>query len=73
MPKEFKGLDTGHMATHQLRIDDFCTAACVNKIPTVNAWVAARYTIPGIIAHESALSGGKTLAVPDYGDAPEEL
>ncbi|WP_127357942.1 hypothetical protein [Actinacidiphila soli] len=33
-------------------------------------FVAARYTLPGIIAHESARRGGVRLDIPDFGDAP---
>lgn len=40
-------------------------------LPSVNAWVAARYTLPGIVAHESARQGGVRLEIPDFGDAPE--
>ena len=36
----------------------------------MNAWTAARYTVPGIVAHQSALQGGARLEVPDFGDAP---
>ena len=61
----------GHMATHQLLIDDFCTAVTNGTMPYVNAWRAARYTIPGLIAHESALQGGVLLDIPDFGEAPE--
>ena len=61
----------GHMASHQLMIDDFCTAVSQQKMPYVNAWRAARFTIPGLIAHESALQGGALLDIPDFGDAPE--
>ncbi|MFF9765648.1 hypothetical protein ACF1GT_03365 [Streptomyces sp. NPDC014636] len=32
---------------------------------------AARYTLPGIIAHESARQGGVRLKIPDLGDAPD--
>ena len=42
-------------------------------LPPVNAWEAARYTLPGIVAHESALRGGERLPVPDHGDAPVRL
>lgn len=73
LPESFRGLPNGHMASHQLLIDDFCRAVYENKMPTVNAWVAARYTIPGLIAHRSAQMGGVPLDVPDYGDAPEKL
>jgi hypothetical protein len=38
------------------------------------AWVAARFTPAGIVAHQSALQGGARLAIDDFsGDAPETL
>ena len=58
----------GHMASHQLLVDDFCTAVYHRTLPRVNAWVAARYTIPGLIAHQSALLGGVPLDIPDFGE-----
>lgn len=74
LPEEFKRMPetNGHMASHQLLIDDFCTAVATGKMPYVNAWRAARYTIPGLMAHESAKQGGVPLDIPDFGDAPEE-
>ena len=30
-------------------------------------------SLPGIIAHQSALRGGERLDVPDFGDAPEQV
>ncbi len=39
-------------------------------LPAVHAWVAARCTLPGVIAHESARQGGARPAVPGSGDAP---
>ena len=60
----------GHMASHQFLIDDFCTAVYENIQPYVNAWRAARFTIPGLIAHESAKLGGVPLDIPDFGDCP---
>ena len=74
LPDEFKNMPNanGHMASHQLLIDDFCTAVATGKMPYVNAWRAARYTIPGLIAHESAKLGGVPLDIPDFGEAPEK-
>lgn len=74
LPEEYKAIPetNGHMASHQLLIDDFCKAVYNRTIPYVNAWRAARYTIPGLIAHESALKGGVPLDIPDFGDAPEK-
>ena len=73
LPESYRTMseENGHMASHQLLIDDFCTAVYEGKLPTVNAWVAARYTIPGLIAHRSAQMGGVPLDVPDFGDPPE--
>jgi len=45
--------------------------ACVEgTLPPNNVWQAARYMIPGLIAHESAKRGGELMVVPDLGDAP---
>jgi len=70
LPEEYKGLPNGHMASHQFLIDDFCTAAYNNTLPTVNAWQAARFTVPGIVAYESLKQEGTPMDVPDFGDAP---
>ncbi|MBE6760777.1 MAG: Gfo/Idh/MocA family oxidoreductase [Ruminococcaceae bacterium] len=74
LPEEFKAIPevNGHMASHQLLIDDFCTAVYNGTMPYVNAWRAARFTIPGLIAHESALKGGIPLEIPDFGEAPKK-
>lgn len=72
LPEEYEGLPNGHMASHKFLIDDFCTAAYNGTLPTVNAWLAARYTIPGIIAYESLKNDGVTLEVPDCGNPPEK-
>ena len=71
LPASYEGLPNGHMATHKLLIDDFCTAAYTGRIPVLNAWTAARYTVPGLVAIESAKAGGVPMDVPDFGDAPE--
>ncbi len=68
LPKEFEGLVNGHMGSHQYLIDDFCTATYEGTLPTVNAWLAARYNLPGLVALESAKQGGIMLEVPDLGE-----
>ena len=74
LPESFKqnGNVNGHMASHQLLVDDFCTAVYFGKTPVVNAWQAARWTIPGLLAHQSALKNGEALDVPDCGEPPEK-
>lgn len=69
---EFLAVPSGHMNSHRFLVDDFCAAVHDNKLPPVNAWAAARYTIPGLVAHKSAELGGVKLDVPDCGDAPTE-
>ena len=70
LPKEFRGLPNGHSGSHQFLVDDFVKACIEEKTPVNNVWDAARYVLPGIIAHDSALLGGALLEVPDFGDAP---
>jgi len=70
LPETFKGLPNGHMGSHQILVDDFCTAAFYGTMPTVNAWQAARFTIPGLLAHESLMKDSLPIDVPDCGDAP---
>ena len=68
LPAEFAGLPNGHNGSHQFLVDDFVTACVSQKTPPNNVWAAARYLIPGLTAHESALKGGKLMTVPDLGD-----
>ncbi|MFZ7087253.1 Gfo/Idh/MocA family protein [Curtobacterium sp. RRHDQ10] len=70
LPREFIGVPTGHEGSHAFLVDDFVRAVVDGTMPPVNAWTAARFTLPGIIAHQSALQGGARLDVPDFGDAP---
>jgi hypothetical protein len=70
LPRSFDRLHNGHEGSHHFLADDFVTAVNTRTLPSVNAWVAARYTLPGIVAHESARQGGVRLEIPDFGDAP---
>lgn len=73
LPEEFRGAPNGHEGSHHFLVDDFVTAVNNRTIPPVNAWVAARFTLPGIVAHESARQNGARLPIRDFGDAPELL
>lgn len=71
LPAAFAGLPNGHAGSHQFLVDDFVNA-CVNRtLPPNNAWDAARYVLPGLVAHESSLRDGELLPVPDLGDPPD--
>jgi predicted dehydrogenase len=73
LPEEFRGAPNGHEGSHHVLVDDFVTAVNNRTLPAVNAWTAARFTLPGIVAHESALRGGERLIIRDFGDAPASL
>jgi predicted dehydrogenase len=70
LPVEFKGAPNGHEGSHHFLADDFVTAVNSGTLPPVNAWQAARYTLPGIYALESARRDGERLKIDDFGDAP---
>ena len=71
LPAEFVGMPSGHAGSHQFLVDDFLKACAKGKTPEMNhVWDAARYALPGIVAHESAVKGGELMEVPDFGDAP---
>lgn len=70
LPAEFEGAPNGHEGAHHFLADDFVRAVTRRVQPPLNAWTAARFTLPGIVAQQSALRGGERLPVPDFGDGP---
>ncbi|MGI5899933.1 MAG: Gfo/Idh/MocA family protein [Christensenellales bacterium] len=70
LPESFAGLPNGHLGSHQFLVDDFMKALENDWMPPNNAWDSARYVLPGLIAHESAVRGGELLSVPDMGSPP---
>src|SRR5947209_4891805 len=70
LPREFANLPSGHEGSHAFLVDDFVRACVEGTMPPNNVWMAARYALPGIVAHESAGRGGELLEVPDFGDPP---
>lgn len=69
LPKEFIGLPNGHRGSHQFLVHDFITSCVSGETPPNNAWQAARYLLPGLVGHQSALKGGLLMEIPDLGDA----
>jgi predicted dehydrogenase len=58
--------DTGHDGSHTFLTHEFIDALTHNRRPTVDVYEALSYTVPGIIAHESALHGGEFRKVPVF-------
>ncbi len=61
---------TGHGNSHTFITHEFVSAILEDRHPTVNAWEAIAYTVPGIVAHQSALRGGEPMKIKDYGKPP---
>ncbi|MGH2610357.1 MAG: Gfo/Idh/MocA family protein, partial [Tepidiformaceae bacterium] len=72
LPGEYAGLKDmgGEWGTNYFMVNEFVRACAQGVPPPNNVWAAARYTVPGIVAHESAMRGGELLEVPDFGDPP---
>jgi hypothetical protein len=45
---------------------EFLTALVEKRDPRPNAVQSANWTCVGIVAHQSALEGGKPMKLPDY-------
>jgi predicted dehydrogenase len=61
---------TGHGNSHTFISNEFIQSILEDRHPAVNVWEAIAYTMPGIIAHQSALRGGEPMKIRDYGKAP---
>ena len=66
LPKEFIGLSNGHGGSHQFMVDDFVMDAVGERKAPMNVIDAARFTIPGVLAHQSAQIAGQKLQIPQY-------
>jgi predicted dehydrogenase len=62
--------DSGHQGSHCFLTHEFIDALVHDRQPTVNLYEALAYTVPGIIAHQSALKGGVLLKIPSF-DPPK--
>jgi predicted dehydrogenase len=56
----------GHGGSHGLLMQEFVHSILQDREPLVNIYAALSMTVPGIVAHQSALKDGETLKVPQY-------
>ncbi len=56
----------GHGGSHPHLVHEFVSALVHKRSPFPNARQSANITCVGILAHESALQGGKLLELPDF-------
>ncbi len=58
--------NSGHHGSHTFITHEFVDACLNERKPTVDIHEALAYTVPGIIAHQSALQGGILLEIPQF-------
>ena len=56
----------GHGGSHGYLTNEFLTAILENRPPLVDIAMSLNMTVPGIIAHQSALKDGERLKVPHF-------
>jgi hypothetical protein len=56
----------GHGGSHGYLGNDFVEAILLNRRPWIDIVTALNMTVPGIIAHQSALKNGELLKIPQY-------
>ncbi len=56
----------GHGRSHGRLTDEFVSAILQDRKPLVDVVMALNLTVPGIIAHQSALRDGELLKIPQY-------
>ncbi len=58
--------NSGHHGSHTFLTHEFIDALLHSRRPAVDIYEALAYTVPGIMAHESALRAGELLQIPQY-------
>jgi predicted dehydrogenase len=56
----------GHGGSHGRLTDEFITAILQDRQPLVDITMALNMTIPGLVAHQSAMKNGELLKIPQY-------
>ncbi len=57
---------SAHGGSHPFLTHEFAAALVEEREPAVNLDEALAMTVPGIVAHQSALKGGEQLKVPGF-------
>jgi len=61
------GVDAGgHGGSHGQLTNEFVLAILEDRHPLVNIAMGLNLTVPGIVAHQSALKGGQWMKIPQY-------
>lgn len=58
--------NSGHHGSHTFLTHEFVDALIHERPPAVDVYEALAYTVPGVVAHQSALRGGELLKIPQF-------
>lgn len=58
--------NSGHQGSHTFLTHEFVDACVHERKPVIDIREALAYTVPGIVAHQSALKGGALLEIPQF-------
>jgi predicted dehydrogenase len=58
--------DSGHGGSHPFLTHEFVAALVENREPAIDLYESLAMTVPGLIAHRSALKGGEQMKVPSF-------
>ena len=62
---------SGHQGSHVFITNEFIQSLVEERRPAVDVYEAVAYTAPGIVAHHSALRGGESFKIKDFGGIGE--
>lgn len=60
---------SGHDGSHTFLTHEFIDALLHDRRPAIDVYEALAYTVPGLVAHESALRGGERMTIPSFDPA----
>ncbi|HWQ53952.1 MAG TPA: Gfo/Idh/MocA family oxidoreductase [Bryobacteraceae bacterium] len=70
LPESLRRIESGHGNSHTFLTHEFVSAVLEDRNPAVDVWESIAYTLPGIVAHASALRHGEPMKIRDFGRAP---
>lgn len=58
--------NSGHEGSHTFLTHEFVDALIQSRRPAIDVYESLAYTVPGVIAHQSALRKGDLMKIPQY-------
>lgn len=57
---------SGHGGSHTFLANEFINSIVEERRPAIDVYEALAMTVPGLVAHESAIKGGERLKIPSF-------